>query len=140
MKYMIIGIILFSGLLCSCGNTTTGYLKPENAHYDPDTTVFKAMLDPENPDDARQLELQYPFSSNEVQGVLGTQPVYYDIYTITCDKSTAEAIGQFYMSGKGKIQLPYDHTVPVGRYHCSLKIWNETKCYYTDEILTIIVK
>lgn len=44
------------------------------------------------------------------------------------------------MYGKGIIELPYDHTVPVGRYVIDLRIENEGYMHDLDSVFTVIVK
>lgn len=138
MKNIIIISILIL-FVSGCKKPQVGYLETINAEYIPDSTVWQAVLNPEIPDEARQIELGYPFSTADIQGVQGTEPIFYSIRKIDCSNGNAEATSQFYMSGS-RVQLPYNHTVPQGRYIISVTIENEGHSHYADSALTVIIQ
>lgn len=84
MRNLLILLAAIMALGGSCDRITVGYLETAHAEYAPDTAVWKAVLDPALPEDARQLELGIPFSSAEIQGVQGTSPVVYSISRVEC--------------------------------------------------------
>lgn len=142
MKINILTIIVILFALCSCEEKTIGYLDTENIGYSVDSIVFKAILNPDYEDDARQLKLQMPFSTGEIQGVQGTLPITYMIREIDCSNEDVKrnAVQQFHIIGKGRIQLAFNHTLPIGRYIINLRIENEGHYVDADSVLTIIIR
>lgn len=139
MKNLLILLVGIMALAGSCDHVTVGYLETTDAAYVPDTAVWKAVLDPALPEDARLLELGIPFSSVEIQGVQGTSPVVYSIGRVDCGNGVAEAARQFRMAGS-RIQLPVPHTVPPGRYVFSIEVANEGRRCLVDSVFTVILE
>lgn len=139
MKNILILLVGIMALAGSCDRVTVGYLETVNAAYVPDTAVWKAVLDPASPEDARQLELGIPFSSTDIQGVQGTSPVVCSIGRVDCDNGASEAARQFRMAGS-RIQLPVPHTVPPGRYVFSIEVANEGHRCLVDSVFTVILE
>ena len=133
-KVSVILSVLFAGV--GCQDITVGYLMTRNAKYTPDSLIVKAVLDPVT--DARRIQFRIPWQSTAMEGVQGTSPVRYSIRGI--GNEHAESLSQFRMYGKGIIELPYDHTVPVGRYVIDLRIENEGYMHDLDSVFTVIVK
>ena len=139
MRNLLILLAAIMALAGSCDRITVGYLETAHAEYASDTAVWKAVLDPALPEDARQLELGIPFSSAEIQGVQGTSPVVYSISRVECGSGAAEAVRQFRMAGS-RIQLPVPHTVPPGRDVFSIEVANEGHRYLVDSVFTVILE
>ena len=133
-KVLVIVSVLCAGI--GCQDITVGYLMTRNAKYTPDSMVVKAVLDPVA--DARRIQFRIPWQSTGMEGVEGTAPVRYSIRSIGSEH--AEVFSQFRMYGKGIIELPYDHTVPVGRYVIDLRIENEGYTLDLDSVFTVIVR
>lgn len=129
----IIGLLL---IVAGCQDITVGYLETRDAVYAPDSMIVKAVLDPEI--DARQIEFQIPWQSTSIEGILGTAPIKYSIKNITGEHP--EATSQFSMQGAGIIKLPYNHTMPPGRYVINIRIENEGYTVELDSMYTVIVK
>ena len=133
----VVYILFICGLFSyGCQDITVGYLETRNAVYFPDSMIVKASLDPE--EDARQIEFKIPWQSTSIDGVQGTSPVRYSIRSI--DSEHPEAVGQFSMRGKGIIELPYDHTVPVGQYVVNVRIEAGERVHELDSMYTVIVR
>lgn len=132
--------IIITGLLlviqAGCHDVTVGYLETRDAVYQPDSMIVKANLDPD--EDARQIEFQIPWQSTSIEGILGTASVRYSILSVESDHP--EVAGQFTMQGKGIIELPWNHTVPPGRYVVNIRVQNEGYTVDLDSIYTVIVR
>lgn len=113
-----------------------GYLNVVNAIYSPDSMIVKAKLDVE--EDAYQIKHKIPWQSNEIDGVKGTLPIYFQIWSI--NGGQPEIMNQFTIKPTGVIELPYNHTVPNGRYLLSVKISNKDHGYTIDSAFTVIVQ
>lgn len=129
---LIFGLLLLAG----CHDVTVGYLETRDAVYQPDSMIVKSVLDPV--EDARQIEYEIPWQSTSIEGILGTAPIRYSIENIASDHP--EATDQFEMQGKGIIKLPYDHTVPPGRYVFDITVENEGYHVVLERIFTVIVE
>ena len=129
---LILGLLLLTG----CHDVTVGYLETRDAVYQPDSMIVKAELDPDL--DARQIEFEIPWQSTSIEGVQGTAPIRYSIKSINSDHP--KVVDQFTMQGKGIIELPWNHTVPPGRYVINIRVENEGYTVDLDSIYTVIVK
>ena len=119
-----------------CQDVTVGFLDTRHAAYAPDSMIVKAVLDPD--DDAYQIKFKIPWQSGEIEGVEGTNPVKYTIRNVRSEHP--EVVTQFRMSGRGRVELSWDHTVPTGRYVIDMRIANEGHFCDLDSIFTIIVR
>lgn len=136
MKTIILSLFI---ILLSIGcqkDIAIGYLNVVNAMYSPDSLVVKAILDEE--EDAYQIKHKIPWQSNEIDGVSGTLPIYFQIWSI--NGGQPEIMNQFSIKPTGIIELPYNHTVPAGRYVLSVNICNQDHGYTIDSVFTVIVK
>lgn len=118
---------LFLAAAAGCEDRT-GYLDAGHAHYVPDTLSVKAVLEPEkDADDARRAEFRIPWQSPVIQGVEGTNPRAYRVFRVEDgegERVDDVAAAQFRMGVNGIIELPWNHTVPPGRYRIGLEISN----------------
>ena len=137
-------VSLLSGIfILSCEADQVGYLITHHARYAPDTVVFQSVLNPDNPADARRIEFEIPWQSPDIQGIEGTLPRSYRLLRMECDNYHPEAVSQFRISDiNAVIQLPYNHTVPPGRYVFSIEISNENRrnIRQVNSALTIIIE
>lgn len=140
MKYIWIIVLLFPLLHGGCNDVKVGYLFTHNAKYNPDTVVFKANLDDTNLNDAHREKFKIPWQSQSIEGIQGTNPIHYSIEKIHSDNDNPEILNQFSSEQKGIIQLPWNHTVPQGKYVISMRINNEGYTVVLDSILTVIIK
>ncbi len=117
-----------------------GFLFTENAGYTPDSVEFKAELNPELPEDSRRIEFEIPWQSQGIQGVDGTPPIEYSISRVEPEVPEAD-LTQFTINrGSGVLELPYNHTLPTGRYRISLYVSNIRNKIELPSVLTIIIK
>ncbi len=131
---LIFGLLLL--VQAGCHDVTVGYLETRDAVYQSDSMIVKAELDPDW--DARQIEFQIPWQSTSIEGVQGTAPIHYSIKSI--NSAHPEVADQFTMQGKGIIELPWNHTVPPGRYVIDIRVSNEGYTYDLDSVFTVVVK
>lgn len=135
--YWIANCLLLIGMLqTGCQDRTVGFLDIRHAAYAPDSMIVKAGLDPDN--DAYQIKFKIPWQSGEMEGVEGTNPVKYTIRNVRSEHP--EAVAQFRMFGRGRVELPWNHTVPVGRYVIDMRISNEGHFCDLDSIFIVIVR
>ena len=131
---MIFGLFLL--IQTRCHDVTIGYLGMRDAVYQPDSMIIKAVLDPD--EDARQIEFQIPWQSTSIEGVEGTAPIRYSIRSV--ESEHPEVAEQFTMQGKAVIELPWNHTVPPGRYVINIRVANEGYTVDLDSMYTVIVR
>ncbi|MCC8173214.1 MAG: hypothetical protein LIO65_02120 [Odoribacter sp.] len=129
-------LILVGYIIIGYNNQTIGYLQTDNAQYVPDTVWVKAVLDENEAEDKKRMEFEIPWQSGTMEGVQGTAPIVYSIHSIV---PHLEATNQFSMIGKGMVELPYNHTIPVGAYTISVQIENEGHTHIKDSVLTVVV-
>ena len=136
MKTVILSLFILLLVIGCQKDIAIGYLNAANALYSPDSLVVKAKLDEE--EDAYQIEHKIPWQSNEIDGVEGTLPIYFQIWSI--NGGQLEIMNQFTIKPTGVIELPCNHTVPNGRYVLSVKIGNKDHDYTIDSAFTVIVE
>ena len=68
----------------------------------------------------------------------GTLPIYFQIRGI--NGGQPEIMNQFSIKPTGVIELPYNHTVPSGRYIIDVKVGNRDHGYTIDSAFTVIIK
>ena len=132
------GVAMLSSMLNSdvAIEININIMRAFNAMYSPDSLVVKAKLDEE--EDAYQIEHKIPWQSNEMDGVEGTLPIYFQIRGI--NGGQPEIMNQFSIKPTGVIELPYNHTVPSGRYIIDVKVGNRDHGYTIDSAFTVIIK
>lgn len=131
-------LILTLSVLYCCHEVTPGYLKTDNASYEPDSLLVKAVLDAD--EDKDRIDNQIPWQSSTIDGVQGTAPITYSIKAIHTVDGNNEAAKQIGMQGKGIITIPYDHTIPPGRYVIDVRIQNEGYTVDKNSIFTVIIQ
>lgn len=144
MKNVIIVLVVTVVVgVVGCREVTVGYLNTEFAEYGPDSLVVKQVLDPGDPADQKRMEQEMPWQSAGVEGIQGTFPMYYRIagvYGGTGEALPVEIAGQFHVAGKGKIEIGWDHTLPVGVYQIDLEVSNEGYTRVIGKIFRVIVE
>ena len=137
----IIFVLLLVMSLSSCHEVAPGFLKAEGAHYRVDSLVVKATLDPVL--DRDRIEKRLAWESEEIEGVLGTPQVRYEIADVRPDEGNVgdgNAGEQVKMLGKGKVRMECDHTVSEGIYWVDVLIYNEGHRLVKKSLLKLIVK
>ena len=143
MKNVI--LLLFTVLVLSmigCQDVTVGYLLTEDASYNPDTLVVKAVLDDElGEEDYYRSKWGAPWVSTPIEGVEGTIAIYVSIKNITSTSGDPEKLWKVLsVRGDGTFEIPLYHDVPAGRYVISLNFRNEGYSKDVNDCFTIIVK
>lgn len=121
----------------SCHDVKVGFLQSENAIYIPDSMVVKSALDPT--EDAHRIQFQIPWQSTSIEGIQGTMPIRYSIRSIESDNGYTDANSQISVVRKGVFEIPWNHTLPSGKYIINLRISNEGYTHDLDSIYTIII-
>ncbi len=132
--FIMMGVMLL--IVTGCQDITVGYLETRDAVYAPDSIFVKSVLDPV--EDARQIEFEIPWQSTSIEGILGTALIRYSIKNIASEHP--DATSQFSMQGAGIIKLPWNHTVPPGRYVFDVEVSNEGYNVVLERIFTVIVE
>lgn len=140
MKNIIYTILFIGFVVClyGCDKTAVGYLKTDNAVYTPDSLVVKAILDPIV--DQKQIEKEMPYQSGEIQQVSGTDPKKYSLNAVYADNGFIGAEQQIRIVQKGKIQIEYNHTLPVGIYVLDIEVRNEGYTQVLKSVFKVIVR
>lgn len=121
-----------------CDHPKVGYLEVRNAIYSPDSMIVKSVLD--ETEDADRIKYQIPWQSTSIEGVQGTTPVQYEIRSIESEPAYPAAKEQFHMVRKGVVELPWNHSVPPGKYVVNIRVFNEGYSYDLDSMYMVIVK
>lgn len=140
MRNIIYTILSIGLVVClySCDKTAVGNLKTDNAVYTPDSLVIKAVLD--TVVDQERIEKEMPYQSGEIQQVSGTDPKEYLLNAVHADNGFIGAEQQIRMVQKGKIQIEYDHTLPVGIYVLDIEVRNEGHAQVLKSVFRVIVR
>lgn len=140
-KSILITLIAGLGLLFGCQDVTVGYLQTENAVYVPDTLVVRTTLDATL--DAYRIYNVSPWVSPKMQGVIGTNPLLFEVAGVTTNSEggNAEMFRHLLkIRGGGRMELPLITNVPAGRYVVSVRVYNEGYSEIIQDAFTFIVE
>lgn len=144
MKRLIIVVIGMCILgLHGCHETTVGYLKTKNAEYAPDSMQVRRVLDPDRIPDANMIVTGADWVSNEMAGVLGTNPLVFTLENVTAaDGGNAELFKeQVRIFGGGRVYFPSkDIKAPNGTYVLSIRVSNIGYSAVVEDVFTVIIK
>lgn len=118
----------------SCNDITKGYLEVGEAGYATDT--LSIAYDPGSTDSV-------PWQSEEIQGVIGTFPIYYELAAVKDGAGRAADAGiasQIAVVRKGVFQVAKDHTLPPGTYRLDLRVWNLGRSFVLPDVYTLVVR
>lgn len=126
--------------LWSCHDVKVGYLKADNAEYDPASVTVRKELDPI--DDALRIKNDANWVSPKVQGVLGTNPLSYELVDVTVSEGGDKNLfmQEVIVRGGGIIELPLHTKVPKGHYLVSLRVYNDDYSAELKDAFTFIVE
>lgn len=126
--------------LWSCHDVKVGYLKADNAEYDPASIVVRKELDPI--EDELRIKNETNWVSPKIQGVLGTDPLNYELVSVTATEGgDADVFRQeVIVRGAGIMELPLHTKVPAGHYLVSLRVYNEDYSAELKDAFTFIVE
>lgn len=132
-------IILF--IQVACHDIKVGYLKTENALYNPDTTIIRKEPDPVK--DALRIQNEAPWRTLAFQGYLGTPPILFAIESVT-SQNGQEAADLFKKDlsiiGGGSMLYKLRGEAPRGRYLISIRVSNEGYSKVIPDAFTFIVE
>ena len=140
MKKIVLIMIIFVGSLAACHEKTIGYLITENASYVPDTLVVRKTPDPVL--DATRIEYNAPWVSLQMQGYEGTDPIYFDIESVTSDQGEMAAtsfMNELSIRGGGTLEYPLENSAQPGRYIVSVRLTNDGYSQVVEDAFTFIV-
>lgn len=136
-------IILFIAIfaLSACEKPRVGYLEVENAEFAPDTLFIRTVLDPAK--DATREANQAPWVSGVIQGVLGTDPMIYELVSITSpgrEEAANVLAGEIKVHGNSRMEIPLKPQAPKGTYNVTLRVSNEGYSALLPDIFTIVIE
>lgn len=87
-------------------------------------------------------EYGVPWVVTEMQGIQGTEPLIYEIVSVTNENAAnAEKFrGYLRIVGGGKMYLQQDFDVPAGRYVVTVKVSNEGRSRIFQDAFTFVVR
>ena len=132
--------LLFGGLLVNCQDIPVGYLSTENAQYLPDTMFIRLELD--ETADAYRMHNLAPWVSPQLQGVIGTAPIEYEVVEVKATEGGDAEMFRHLVSvrGGGRMEFPLISDITPGRYTVSLRVWNEGHSAIVKDVFTFIVE
>lgn len=148
MKY-IYALFLVIMAFWGCQDVKIGCLDVSNAEYVPDTMLVRKELGELQGDDWDQyrkdrtrMEVQAPWVTNQIQGVIGTAPILYSLYDVTAtDGGDAEIFKkELKVRGGGILEMPFLPESPNGRYVVSLKVEAEEYSAIIENAFTFVVR
>lgn len=142
MRYWLYALVLVCSL-SACSKMPVGFLQTADATYAPNKIYAYHSVDEDSPQSKGA-----PFSSTQIQGLAGTQPLTFEFHSVKATKGGDEAKflelvnkGQLLVRG-GLVQLFPDgaKSLPFGEYTLTLKVSNEGHSAILNDILTFVVK
>ena len=138
-------IFLFMSVLAfsACNDVKIGYLQTGSAEYFPDSLIIRTVLGDDQYDENR-IANNAPWVTNNISGVLGTEPLQYRLVSVKAlDGTEADAKvfeGELAVRGCGKMEVPLKPAAPKGRYVVTLKVYNEDYSAILSDVYTFIIK
>lgn len=135
---MVAGCLLVAGF-AGCSEPQIGYLQTVNAVYVPDRMDIRLVLDEEL--DAYRIYNVAPWVSPQMQGVIGTNPIRYEIAGVESpDGDAAMFRALLTIRGGGRMEFPLVSDIPPGEYRISVRVSNEGHSRTLENIFTFDVK
>ncbi len=139
-------LIIFVGAILllihvACQDVTVGYLKTENALYNPDTLIIRKEPDPVK--DALRIQNDAPWRALTMQGYLGTPPILFSIENVTSPNGQEAADlfkKELSVLGGGSLLYKLRGEAPRGRYVISVRLTNEGYSKVVPDAFTFIVE
>lgn len=144
----LINILLLAVVFATfgCKKDPVGYLMTENASYAISTLDVYHLegitdSDPIYYDHFERIRNKAPWVSLTMDGVLGTNPIYYEVSDVKASEGgNAEMFrSEVSVEGGGKIVFPFAYKSPKGKYLISIKLRNEGQQRIVNDIFTIII-
>lgn len=136
--YLCIIFLIF--ISWGCQDVKIGYLKADNAEYDPAFMVIRKELDPI--EDALRIKNETNWVSPKIQGVLGTNPLNFVLLDVMVSEGGDKELfkKELIVRGAGIMELPLYTKLPKGEYKVTLCVYNEDYSANLKDIFTFIVK
>ncbi len=144
-KFLMTAIVISVNLLfVQCNKMDVGYLKAENATYEPKIVTVNRNL---NPDDRHMVE-GVPWTSSRIQGVSGTNPINFEIYDVKASSGgDCEKFKKIIQQGDVRMQgsiIQLFHAgvdkIPAGVYTLTIKVYNEDHFYILNEAFSFDIQ
>ncbi len=137
-------ILFILPVICLCFiacEEKEGYLRTENAVYEPDTMVVRLVPDPEL--DAVRIEYESPWQSLAMQGYEGTERIDFTVEAVfsTAGEAAADSfMNELTVSGGGVLHYPFQGKSPAGRYTVSVRLTGPGYSHVVKDAFTFILK
>lgn len=137
---LFIAIIAVGLTLVSCRDKEEGFLNiDENAGF----TVDSILVYQKPSTTSNQYKYKTAYMTTSMEGIEGTRPLKFTFAEITGDNIEGVQLLQKVIdvkTGIGKIVIPCEHNLPIGRYKISIWIENVYNKVLLKDVLTVIVK
>lgn len=137
-------ILFILPVICLCFiacEEKEGYLRTENAVYEPDTMVVRLVPDPEL--DAVRIEYESPWQSLAMQGYEGTERIDFTVESVSStlgEEAVAVFTNELTILGGGILRYPYGGKSPAGRYTVSVRLTGPGYSHVVKDAFTFILK
>ena len=139
MRTFVVFMLVTVLSLLGCSEQEIGYLHTVNALYQPAEMDIRLVLDEEL--DAYRMYNVSPWVSPKIQGVVGTDPITYQVAAVKSENGNAEMFKALLsVRGGGRMEFPLVSDIPAGDYIVSLKVTNEGHSVILEDIFTFRVK
>lgn len=138
MKQVIfIVFVLFA--FAACEKTKVGYLEVDEASYDPNTMIVQKNPDAE--EEADRIERKFPWVSSQIQGILGTFPIHYEIAGVHTSNGDIESFyKEVNLRGDSCFEVPFENSIKEGTYYVDVNIFNRGYSIVRDSLFVIVVE
>ena len=143
MRQVTIILLIMLGI-GACNGVKVGYLQTKDASYAPqDSLVIRKVLGDDKYDENR-LANNAPWVTGNISGVLGTEPLTYELVGVRALNGTEEGATllakEIKVRGCGKMEVPLKPEATAGRYVVTLKVSNEDYSAILSDIFTFIIE
>ena len=137
MKRILI-LLVSAAAFFGCHSVTVGYLVTENAEYAPNEMNIPKEIPATYPNYSIRTANNSPWVTNVIQGVMGTQPINYEIAEVKASEGgNAEAFkAELKIRGAGLMEVPLYPEAPIGKYVVSIRIYNEGYSHIVNDVYT----
>lgn len=89
-----------------------------------------------------KVNYKLPYVSSEIDGVLGTEILYFRVVNVKSDNSenAAKFMDYVEVKGHGQVSVKYNPEVPAGTYLLTLEVENEGRSKIIEDVFTVILK
>ncbi|KIO44024.1 MULTISPECIES: hypothetical protein [Sanguibacteroides] len=140
MKWIMFILPIVCLCLVAC-EEKEGYLRTENAVYEPDTMVVRLVPDPEL--DAVRIEYKSPWQSLAMQGYEGTERIDFTVESVSStagEVAVTSFMKEVSILGGGILRYPFEGKSPAGRYTVSVRLTGPGYSQVVKDAFTFILK